>query len=172
MTYTPPCIGGWMTEEELQWLYDTAKIMNSIVEIGCWKGKSTHALLSACKGTVFAVDHFKGNIDQIDNHHREVLTNDVSKVFIKNVGHFPNLQLLEMDSIQASKQFKEKSIDMIFLDGGHLKEEVIEDIQVWKSIGKKLLCGHDYHEHGIKPALEELGIIPDRIFGSIWSKVL
>jgi len=169
--YKIPVIQGWTTDNELNWLYDVSLIMDSIVEIGCWKGKSTHALLSGCKGPVFTVDHFKGNSDQLNSHHIEANSVDISKVFYQNVGHFSNLCLLKMDSIQASKFFKEKSIDMIFFDGGHLKEEIIADVLAWKPIVKKLLCGHDFQEFA-EPALDELGIIPDRIFGGIWSVIL
>jgi hypothetical protein len=45
---TPPydlSIPGWMTEDELRWLHETAKSMASVVEIGCYQGRSTFALL-------------------------------------------------------------------------------------------------------------------------------
>ena len=47
---------GWMYPEELEWLYEAAKRMNSIVEIGSWQGRSTYVLLSGCRGPVVAVD--------------------------------------------------------------------------------------------------------------------
>ncbi len=52
-------IQGWMSLKELNWLYQQAKKCDSILEIGSWKGRSTHALLSGCKGIVTCVDTFK-----------------------------------------------------------------------------------------------------------------
>jgi len=50
--YKATQIEGWMSYAELIWLNLTAKKMNSIVEIGSWKGRSAHALASACPGKV------------------------------------------------------------------------------------------------------------------------
>ena len=63
MTYNPEenRITGFMSEPELTQLYKWACECESIVEIGSWRGRSTHALLSGCKGKVYAVDHFGGN---------------------------------------------------------------------------------------------------------------
>jgi hypothetical protein len=74
---TIPDIQGWMTRDELTWLYETAQTMQSIAEIGCWKGRSTCALLSGCPGTVHAVDHFLGSATERDTFHKEVHTKDV-----------------------------------------------------------------------------------------------
>jgi predicted O-methyltransferase YrrM len=81
-------IQGWMSETELLWLFNTAKEMNSVVEIGSWKGRSTHALLSGCKGTVYAVDHFLGSVDERETYHAEAKTRDIYKDFMGNVGSF------------------------------------------------------------------------------------
>ena len=51
-------IEGWMEQTELEWLYSIASEMESIVEIGSWKGRSIHALCTRCKGTVTAIDLF------------------------------------------------------------------------------------------------------------------
>jgi len=53
-------IDGAMGREDLEWLHDTAKRMASVVEVGCWKGRSTYALLAGCLGPVYAVDHWEG----------------------------------------------------------------------------------------------------------------
>lgn len=132
-----------MSNGELDWLYETAKTMKSIVEIGSWKGRSTHALLSGCKGTVWAIDHFKGSKEE-EMEHLEVTEHDLCKIFKKNVGHFPNLKLLKMESKEAVKRFKDKSVDMVFIDGAHTYFAVQEDIQMWLPKAKKLICGHDY----------------------------
>lgn len=138
---------GWMSDKQLDWLFNISKGMKSVVEIGSYKGRSTHALLSGCDGTVWAVDPFKDfNNDK-----------DYYEEFIKNVGDFKNLKPLRMKSEEAVKQFKDKSIDMVFIDGGHSYEEVKQDIEMWLPKTKKIICGHDYSKKAfdVKSAVDE-----------------
>ena len=164
-------IPGWMETEELKWLYLAAQGMSSIVEVGSWKGKSTDALLSGCEGIVWAVDHFKGSEAERDGDHREALKRDISKVFIENVGHHKNLVLLKMDSLEAVKRFANKSVDMVFIDGGHEYEEVKADIEAWLPKTKKLICGHDYGGE-IKQAAHEIFGTKINTMQSIWMKTI
>lgn len=136
-------IRGWMRPVDLSWLYQTAKNMDSIIEIGSWKGRSTFALLSGCKGIVHAVDHFLGNEGKRDSDCKEAKTGDIYNQFLNNVGHFGNLKVYKMDSLSASKLFEDNSVDMVFIDAGHTYNEVVADIEAWAPKARKLVCGHD-----------------------------
>jgi hypothetical protein len=163
-------IPGWMTRTELNWLHKTAMKMDSIVEIGSWKGKSTHALLSGCKGTVHAVDHFQGSRGE-ELIHQEAIFRDIYKDFKRNVGHFKNLKVHKMSSLEASKKFKDKSVDMVFIDGSHLCDEVKDDINAWLPKAKKLICGHDFQWDNVQEAVTEVLGITD-VADTIWVKWL
>jgi len=157
-----------MSVSELEWLFLRAREMRSVVEIGCWKGKSTHALLSGCPGPVFAVDHFKGSENELHGAHAEAKKKDISLDFISNVGMFKNLVLMRMESTEAAKYFREKSVDMIFIDGCHKEDAVRKDISCWLPICRRLFCGHDTEM--VKGVLKDM--IPNfkKINGtSIWS---
>jgi len=143
-------IEGWMSKEELNWLYKIASGVESIVEVGSWKGKSTHALLSACKGTVYAVDHFKGSPGEVA--HKGV--KNIYKDFIKNVGHFKNLKVIKSDSIKAAKKFKGK-VDFVFIDGAHDYESVKNDIKAWLPKARLIIAGHDFQWAGVQKAVTE-----------------
>ena len=169
MSYTIPDIQGFMGDTELQWLYETAQKMDSIVEIGCWRGKSTHALLSGCRGPVYAVDHFHGSPDQVTTAHADAKTQDIYAQFLGHVGQFPNLVVHRMDSIEAARRFQPKSIDMVFIDGCHTLTAVLADLAAWRPICKKLLCGHDIGQDGVRPALQSAGVNYRNEVGSIWS---
>ena len=114
----------------------TAQEMESIVEVGCWKGRSTHALLSGCSGTVYAVDHFLGNPHE-PILYDEAKTEDIHKIFIKNVGGLKNLKVLKLDSADAVLQFEDNSIDMVFIDVGISREEIRTEINRWLPKAKK-----------------------------------
>jgi hypothetical protein len=38
----PEKIEGWLHPVEIEWLEKTARTMKSVLEVGCWKGLSTH----------------------------------------------------------------------------------------------------------------------------------
>lgn len=157
-----------MTDDEMGFLFEKSQEMESVVEVGCWKGRSMHAILSGCKGEVYAVDHFLGSQFERDSDHQEATENIVYDQFMKNVGMFENLVVMRMDSFEASKKFK-GSADMVFIDAGHTYEEVKADIEAWLPKTKKLICGHDYNWEGVNKAVNELlGEI--RTVGSIWFK--
>lgn len=165
-------IKGWMSNIDLLWLFNIAKEMDSIVEIGSWKGRSTHALLSGCKGDVYAVDHFLGSQAE-SKAHAEARTGDIYKQFMENVGSFNNLHVLKMDNAEAVKQFEDKSVDMVFIDGGHTRQEVIDDINRWLPKVKKVICGHDYPmgsiQRAIAATIKEVSL-NDTNGGTIWVK--
>lgn len=48
-----------------------------------------------------------------------------------------------MSSDEAVKEFEQKSIDMIFINGDDY-ESLENDIKSWLPIAKKMICGHDY----------------------------
>jgi predicted O-methyltransferase YrrM len=167
--YKLPKINGWMSDEEMYWLYEKAKLMASIAEIGCWRGRSTHALLSGCTGPVFAIDTFEGSPSEIDSAHSEVASHDIRREFLNNLRKFKNLVPICMDSVSASRYFAEESIDMVFIDGSHSYKDVLADIWRWKPICRWLLCGHDRDQDGVPKALKKLGLKIKKEAGTIWS---
>lgn len=160
-------IQGWMSPLELVWLYKQALNVNSVVEVGCWKGRSTVPLLSGCSGYVFAIDHFMGSETEREDKHKEATVRDIYMDFKSNVGHFKNLVVLKMDSDKASRWFKDKSIDMVFIDSDHRYEEVKKEIRRWARVCRKLLCGHDYGGE-VKRAVDEMFSCGIKTIGSIW----
>lgn len=160
-------INGWMSFPELLWLFNTSKNMRSIAEIGSWKGRSTHALLSGCKGKVTAIDHFQGSGEK-DNTHGAV---GVFEEFSKNLQGFNNLEVKKTDSLTAASEGKK--YDMVFIDGGHTYDEVVKDIRAWKNNARVILCGHDHCNawpEVIRAVKDELGDV--YVNDSIWYKYM
>jgi len=150
---------GWMSVREQNFLYQSAKRMKSIVEIGSWKGKSTHALCSGCtEGHVTAIDHFEGTDDPVQLPERGELYRgafkeiedgvNIYEIFKRNTACFNNLDVLKMNSTNAFKHLNSTDdpfqSEMTFFDGGHLYKEVTEDLENYEPGTTKLVCGHDY----------------------------
>jgi len=169
MIYEKTEIDGFMSGDELDWLFERAQTMDSIVEIGSWKGLSTHALLSGCMGTVFAVDTFLGSPDEIEGAHIEARDHDIYQIFYRNVGHFKNLVTMRMESVKAAQFFRSQSIDMIFIDGSHKFSDIMIDLLSWVPICKNLICGHDIHEAGVPRALSLSKLNFKKEIGCLWS---
>lgn len=165
-------VEGWTSQKELSFLHNTAKDMETIVEIGSWKGRSTKAILSGTKGTVYAVDHFLGSKGE-EEQHKEAKEDVVYNQFLENTKGYDNLKVLRMSSEEAVKQFEDKSIDMLFIDAEHTYEGVKEDIKLWLPKVKKIVCGHDYCDvwEGVKKAVDE-SIDNFETEDSIWFKSL
>jgi tetratricopeptide (TPR) repeat protein len=169
-------IEGWMTRGELEWLYHQAQKVDSILELGSWKGRSSHALLSGCKGTVTCVDTWKGSVDPRDMTNSMAKQEDIFATFKNNVGHFKNLEPCQMESSEAAAKFaaEGRTFDMVFIDAGHTYEEVKRDIELWRPLAKVVLSGHDYLPQtwmGVCQAVDEM--VPNTAKAeSIWYKEL
>ncbi|MCX6701737.1 MAG: class I SAM-dependent methyltransferase [Candidatus Zambryskibacteria bacterium] len=159
--YKDPKIEGYLLYPELIWLYLTAQKMNSVVEIGSWKGKGSHAIASGCLGKVTLVDNFL--------QHSE-FNPDAERDLRRNISGFKNVEILKMDSIEAAKHFEDNSIDMVFIDGVHDKQSVLKDLNAWYPKCKKILCGHDLDRQSVKDALVEFDIYFEVQAGNIWAK--
>lgn len=155
--YPANTIPGWMHFREQTFLFETAKQMESVIELGSWKGKSTHAICSSGCPSVTAIDHWRGSKDEPEAH-AEAASGTVFEDFKRNVGHFANLKWISADINDAVNDIPDKSVDMIFIDAGHTYEEVKNDILKWKNKAKILICGHDYGYGwpGVQWAVDEL----------------
>jgi hypothetical protein len=151
------------------WMAEQARQMANVVEVGCWMGAGTEALLKACPGTVYAVDHWLGSPDPGDATHEPAKTHDVYALFVKHVGHYANLKILRMASVEAAQHFDDKSVDMVFIDAGHDTQSIRDDLRVWVPKCRRLLCGHDYGHEPVRDALNAFGLHVTHRPSDIWS---
>jgi glycosyltransferase involved in cell wall biosynthesis len=173
--YADQGIDGYMTFPELQFLYECGKTYKSIVEIGSFKGRSTHALCSACSGEVYAVDTWKGSTEERDGTYG-MRQDDVLNEFRKNLKDFLGHKLTAfiMSSEAASHEFKDTRVEMVFIDATHTYASVKRDIELWLPKTDKIICGHDYCDAwpGVVKAVDEAFGKPDKVVGTIWVKYL
>jgi predicted O-methyltransferase YrrM len=118
-------VPGWLTDEEGEALYDLARACTGkgvIVEIGSWKGKSTICLgLGSRAGAslpVYAVD------PHADYRFGDFKTN------VERAGIADLVRPIASLSQPAADQFEEP-IELLFVDGSHEYELVLEDFEKW-----------------------------------------
>jgi MMP 1-O-methyltransferase len=118
-------IPGWLTDEEGEALYDLARSCNGsgvIVEIGSWKGKSTVCLgLGSQAGNsvpVYAVD------PHADYRFGDFKTN------VERAGIAHLVRPIASLSQAAADDF-DQAIELLFVDGSHEYDLVLEDFEKW-----------------------------------------
>jgi MMP 1-O-methyltransferase len=118
-------IPGWLTDEEGEALYELARSCRGdgvIVEIGSWKGKSTVCLgLGSRAGNsvpVYAVD------PHADHRFGDFKTNVERAGIAELVRPVASLS-------QAAADVFEEPIELLFVDGSHEYDLVLEDFEKW-----------------------------------------
>lgn len=168
--FTDSAIPGWMAKEDLDYLSSQAAKMTSVVEVGCYKGRSTRALLEACPGPVFAVDNWRGKVRGSD--HEDATAGDQAFLEFKaNVGQYPNLTIIRENSDYAAELLDGMGpFDMTFIDGDHSYAAVQSDIANYLPLTGKLMCGHDIDEPAVlRAVVEAFGDRWKRVSGKLWA---
>ncbi len=175
-------IDGWLTDKEMQFLYNTARgagLKGAIVEIGSWKGKSTVCLALGLKNSksgkkVYAVDWHKGS-----NEHGHVNTFREFKKNIKKSGVSHHVVPVVMKSENAAKVWSKKKapISFLWIDGSHEYEDVKKDFVLWNPylIEGGIIAFHDtlfwsgpkriVNEFVFKGNFRNIGIVDDITYG-------
>ena len=158
---------GYMSDEEIQWIAQTASRYERIVEVGAWTGRSTLAWLDNTKGNVLVVDEWKGSTegDLVDILAR-MGSEWAWREFVYNTRHSSNLEIMKMESTLAAELCREqgRTFQCVFIDASHDYASVKSDIEVWLPLVESgaVICGHDYRLDsipGVKQAVDEL--LPD-----------
>lgn len=146
-------IEGWFSEDEGRWYARFARGLTGgvLVEVGCWKGRSTSFIGKICNqnGTrLVCVDHWGGSRDLLQPRYEAALAvEDVEQTFRSNMKALGiGVEVLAMPSLEAAKTFAAGSIDRVFLDGSHDGESVAADLEAWSArlAPDGILAGHDY----------------------------
>lgn len=156
-------IEGWLTEEEAVELYSLAMQAKSpkpvFCEIGTWKGKSACVLATAAKevkGTLFCVDPFTGVGDAASERaYKKVISQSslpLKKEFEENMERLNLLsytRVIPKLSKDARKDFPADHLDLLFIDGNHDYDFVMQDFILWSPLV----------QHGGYLALHDVGAI-------------
>ena len=163
-----------MTDIELDWLVAHAAKMESVVEVGCWRGRSTVALCEACPGTVIAVDQWRDDDAALPDTEFFLSLGGCAAAyrdFLENTRRFANLRVERRSSVEAASLFLSNSVDMVFIDANYSYEAVLRDIRAWLPKARKLICGHDYMCGAVRQAVDEL-LSNVSVCDTIWSVAL
>jgi predicted O-methyltransferase YrrM len=180
-------IEGFLITGQEEWLFKTARSLSNdarILEIGCFKGRSTVCIAYGCVGTrrhVFTIDTFKGvyldvedqkDLKQIfsegffDEWRANIDRNGLLEYVTPLVGHSRKIARIWMAPIH-----------MLFIDGSHKFEDVMADFANFYPhvVPHGIIALHDvtpnwegcyraWHEH-IKYQLKDTGAFSSLSYG-------
>lgn len=170
--YSGNSVEGWLTYPEQQFLYENASKVESVLEVGSYKGKSSTIFCESTAKKIYCVDNWQAYGD-IKGDTQEKAEGRYQE-FLKNMAPYlgnGRVKVLRQSSMDASREFENKSLDMVFIDASHDYENVLADIMAWLPKVKKILCGHDYAYYwpGVKQAVNEIfGEDAIKTADSIW----
>jgi hypothetical protein len=135
------------------------------VEVGSWKGRSAVymgvEIYNSQKNIKFdCVDTWKGS-PEVESHMNDpaVKEDKLYEVFLENIKPLSSIIIpIKNTSVEASKLYKEKSLQFVFIDASHEYEFIKEDIQHWlpKIAPGGILAGHDCNYGPVDRAINEL----------------
>ena len=142
-------------------LYKSIKeLTGSIIEIGCWEGKSSMALANVCfPETLICNDTWLGN--QVESeltgkvHATEIIlkTRDVYKIFTDNMNNFTksNYTVVKDDCLKWLPQFKQP-LKFCHIDASHEYFSVKKTIEILLPlvVPNGILCGDDFLTSNIR----------------------
>jgi hypothetical protein len=175
----------WYNDKQIKILMDTVKkiktLNGSIVEIGCWEGKSTIAIANSCYPDILeAVDTWGGNYDEDPNHPSVLIAKqrNVFKEFNTNINKLTkgNVKIFKKDCFEFLES-KLEPIKFCHIDASHDYNSVKRTISMLlpKLVNGAILCGDDYgsgkHKRlfgGVKRAVKEM-CKGHKVSGRFWS---
>lgn len=158
---------GWMSETHAEFFKEIISNISdnsTWVEIGSFKGKSisfvtVEALRQDKKISFYAVDTWLGSEEHQQNGVAEdidVVNKSLFEKFKSNTNSIKNLFIsIRKASVDASKDFENNSIDVLYIDGAHDYQSVLDDICCWfpKLKKKSLLILDDINRPGVSTAV-------------------
>ena len=157
-------IDGWIEPDVGLKLQELA-FCNNVLEIGCYKGKSTVCMATTAH-FILSIDTFKAGITGQDQQ-IDFTTLDEFK---KNISEFKNVSYIIGKSPEDIPM--DRTFDFIFVDGFHAYHHVKKEIEALKIFLRPngIIAFHDYASScGVFPAVNESNEL--RILGQVDSLV-
>jgi len=115
-------------------------------EIGVYKGNYTKVLAKSGL-QIYGIDPWRayGDVGVISQDQEEL------DIYYENsqrlLAPYPNVVVIRKTSMEALKDFENKSLDFVYIDGNHHFKYITEDICEWTKKVRKggVISGHDYY---------------------------
>jgi len=142
------------------------------IEIGSYSGEGTVVLAKYFK-EVLAVDPWLNGYDINDRASQQCPMKFVFEAFQERTKDLGNVIFSRGKSLDALEFVPDASCDLVYIDGDHRYEGVLDDLKGWRKKLKDggIMSGHDWSWESVKKALkEEIGDKDYALFnGDSWA---
>lgn len=156
-------IGGWFNFQDIYAdMVEAATDGAHFVEIGTCLGKSASfmgiEIYNSGKEITFdTIDTFQGSPAELNGKHKFFKTVNVydrAKAALKDLP----VNIIVGDSVEVAQNYKDASLDFVFIDGAHTYDAVVADIKAWLPKVKPggIIAGHDYDQTGVSRAVDSI----------------
>jgi predicted O-methyltransferase YrrM len=164
-------VEGWLGRREAELLFLLATSVSedqAIVEIGSYCGRSTSALAFGTHrrtDSVYAVDPHTGDRSQVEAG-MTVDTFDMFLQTMERLGLTDAVVPLRALSVEAARTYQGPEIGLLFVDGWHSAEAVVQDVNSWRAyLGRdSVVVFDDFRFPDVAAGITEvLGLLPPRL---------
>lgn len=130
-------------------------------EIGAAKGEFSGKFAKAGL-THYAIDPWRVYSDYYRDHKWDRKMQRYYEQAKKTLSPYPNATIIRKTSMEAVLDFKDDSLDYVYIDGNHLFKYIAEDLSEWTKKVRKggIVAGHDYAYFKSKSELGLCHVIP------------
>lgn len=141
----------------------SAKNDSHFVEVGSWKGMSSVYMAVEIINSKKKIKFDCVDIWEYMNIQKDITPKqyeNLYSIFLKNIDPVKHIITpIKSISWEASRLYKDESLDFVFIDAAHDYDSVRKDISAWFPKVKTggTIAGHDYKtsKHGVKRAVDE-----------------
>jgi predicted O-methyltransferase YrrM len=159
-------VDGWFNLDEAWVLHEAVRTLPArqaltVVEIGSWKGRSAITMGLGLKargrgGRVITIDpHETGEEADVPEADHDRMPELVAN--IEGAGLGETVEAVRAFSHEARPRFEDGSVDLLFVDGSHHYEDVLQDIDDWRTAlrAPAVVAFNDSNWAGVNRALRE-----------------
>lgn len=122
---------GKMLFGDFEALYHFSKDATCVVELGTAYGLGA-MVLSLNGAEVFTVDNYQVlSVPGEDIPLEKGQSYRVGSIMRDYLKHFNSIRLIQKNSVEVAKDFKDESVDLLYIDADHQYDSVKEDFETW-----------------------------------------
>ncbi len=127
----------------------------NIAEIGVWQGDFARTICEVTGAHLYAVDPWSPQVGYLEVKNKADRLDGAYLAAVANLAPYRHT-ILRMTSLEAAKQVPDRSLDVAYIDGNHLREHVLADIAAWIPKVKVggVISGHDFKNHAEKRSIQ------------------